>query len=50
MRYPIVIQKDTDSDYGVIVPDIPGCYSAGSTYDEALRNASEAIALSIIIS
>jgi predicted RNase H-like HicB family nuclease len=43
MRYPLVIHKDQDSDFGVIVPDIPGCYSAGSSYDEALNNAIEAI-------
>lgn len=43
MKYPIVIHKDKTSDYGVIVPDIPGCYSAGSSYDEALDNAQEAI-------
>ncbi|STX55470.1 Uncharacterised protein family (UPF0150) [Legionella beliardensis] len=43
MRYPIVIHKDEQSDFGVMVPDIPGCYSAGSTYDEALTNAIEAI-------
>lgn len=43
MRYPVVIHKDQDSDFGVMVPDIPGCYSAGSSYDEALSNAIEAI-------
>jgi len=43
MRYPVVIHKDSDSDYGVSVPDIPGCFSAGSTYDEALVNITEAI-------
>ena len=43
MRYPIVIHKDEQSDFGVSIPDIPGCYSAGSTYDEALTNAIEAI-------
>jgi predicted RNase H-like HicB family nuclease len=43
MRYPIVIHKDPDSDYGVTVPDIPGCFSAGNTMDEAMQNASEAI-------
>jgi predicted RNase H-like HicB family nuclease len=43
MRYPVVIHKDEHSDFGVSVPDIPGCYSAGSTYDEALTNAIEAI-------
>lgn len=43
MRYPVVIHKDKESDFGVMVPDIPGCYSAGSTYDEALNNIIEAI-------
>ena len=31
--------------YGVTVPDLPGCTSGGSTTDEALRNAVEAIRL-----
>ena len=43
MRYPIVIHKDRDSDYGVTVPDLPGCFSAGETLDDALQQASEAI-------
>lgn len=43
MRYPVVIHKDVESDFGVIVPDITGCYSAGSTYEEALKNVTEAI-------
>jgi len=43
MRYPVVIHKDEHSDFGVSIPDISGCYTAGSTYDEALTNAIEAI-------
>ena len=43
MRFPIAIHKDEDSDYGVTVPDLPGCFSAGETVDEALTNAVEAI-------
>ncbi len=43
MRYPIVIHKDIDSAYGVTVPDLPGCFSAGDTFDEALEQAKEAI-------
>ncbi len=43
MQYPIFIHKDENSDYGVIVPDLPGCFSAGSTIEEAIRNAHEAI-------
>lgn len=43
MHYPVVIHKDTESDYGVTVPDLPGCFSAGETLDEALQEAMEAI-------
>lgn len=45
MSYPVVIHKDRDSDYGVTVPDLPGCFTAGSTIDEALAMAREAIEL-----
>jgi len=47
VRYPIVIHKDKKSDYGVTVPDLPGCFSAGSTMDEAMAMAREAIELHI---
>jgi predicted RNase H-like HicB family nuclease len=43
MRYPVVIHKDKTSDYGVTVPDLPGCFSAGDTLEEALTQAVEAI-------
>lgn len=43
MRYPVVIHKDSNSDYGVTVPDLPGCFSAGETMDDALTQAVEAI-------
>jgi len=47
MHYPVLIQKDPDSDYGIIVPDLPGCISAGATIDEALEMVKEAIELHI---
>lgn len=43
MRYPVVIHKDPDTDYGVTVPDLPGCFSAGDTIDDALLQVVEAI-------
>jgi predicted RNase H-like HicB family nuclease len=43
----IAIHKDSESDYGVTVPDLPGCFSAASTIDEALLMAQEAIELYI---
>lgn len=45
MKFPVVIHKDADSDYGVTVPDVPGCFSAGTTFSEALENVHEALAL-----
>ena len=45
MRYPIVIEPGTETTaFGVIVPDLPGCFSAGDTLDEALTGAEEAAA------
>ena len=44
MRYPISIEIGSDNTaYGVVVPDLPGCFSAGDTLDEAVINAEEAI-------
>ncbi|WPD76683.1 type II toxin-antitoxin system HicB family antitoxin [Dickeya fangzhongdai] len=44
MFYPIAIETGDDTHaYGVTVPDLPGCFSAGDTLDEAIANAKEAI-------
>lgn len=43
MRYIAFIHKDPDSAYGVSFPDMPGCFSAGDTIDEAVRNAVDAL-------
>jgi predicted RNase H-like HicB family nuclease len=45
MNFPVAIHKNPDSIYGVSVPDLPGCISGGSTVDEALAGAREAIVL-----
>lgn len=34
---------DADHAFGVVVPDLPGCFSAGDTLEEAIKNAAEAI-------
>src|SRR3954447_21139439 len=44
MRY-VAIVDGSPGAYGVVVPDLPGCTSAGPTIDEALRNAVEAVTL-----
>lgn len=46
MRYVVAIEKGSKKHaYGVVVPDLPGCFSAGDTLDEAITNAKEAILL-----
>ncbi|MFA5170266.1 MAG: type II toxin-antitoxin system HicB family antitoxin [Sulfuriferula sp.] len=46
MEFNIAIEPGTENTaYGVVVPDLPGCFSAGDTLDEAMDNAREAIAL-----
>ena len=43
MHYPVVIHKEKTSDYGVTVPDLPGCFSAGDCMEDALVSVVEAI-------
>lgn len=43
MKYSVVLHKDPQSDYSVTVPDLPGCFSAGNTIEEALSMTREAI-------
>jgi predicted RNase H-like HicB family nuclease len=46
LKYPIAIEPGDDTTaFGVIVPDLPGCFSAGDTLDEAVENSKEAISL-----
>ena len=44
MRYPIAIEPGNDATaWGVVVPDLPGCFSAGDTLEEAMIAAEVAI-------
>jgi predicted RNase H-like HicB family nuclease len=47
MRYPIIMHTENHRVFGVIVPDLPGCFSAGDSIEEAIDNAHEAIMLYI---
>ena len=44
MPYHRVIHGDPDYDYRGEVAELPGCYTAGSTPEEALANLDEAMA------
>ena len=43
--YFAIVHKDEDSAVGVVFPDLPGCFSAGDTYNKAIANAHEALRL-----
>jgi predicted RNase H-like HicB family nuclease len=45
MRFPVVLHSDDGVRFGVTVPDLPGCFSAGDDFDQALTSAREAIEL-----
>ena len=44
MKYSIAIEPGSDSQaWGVVVPELPGCYSAADkSIDQATENAKEA--------
>ncbi|MGX9522771.1 type II toxin-antitoxin system HicB family antitoxin [Vibrio mediterranei] len=44
IRFPIAIERGNANEaWGVVVPDLVGCYSAGDSYGDALVMAKEAI-------
>ena len=44
-RYPIAIEPGTEQTaFGIVVPDLPGCFSAGDTLDDAMMGVEEAVA------
>jgi predicted RNase H-like HicB family nuclease len=46
MRYTVVLSPEPDgSAFNVTVPAMPGCLTWGTTVEEALEHAREAIAL-----
>jgi predicted RNase H-like HicB family nuclease len=42
--YFALMHKDDGTSYGVSFPDVPGCISAGDTFEQAVANAGEALA------
>jgi predicted RNase H-like HicB family nuclease len=43
IRYIALIEED-NGNYGVVFPDLPGIVSAGSSFDDAVKNAHEILA------
>jgi predicted RNase H-like HicB family nuclease len=46
-KFTVVVERDEDGLYVASVPSLPGCYTQGETYDEALENIKDAIRLHI---
>ena len=45
LHYLVRINKDSNSDWGALVLDLPGCVATGTTIDAALGRIQSAIAL-----
>jgi len=44
MHYPVTIEPGSETTaWGVVVPDLPGCFSAGDTLEEALIQTEQAV-------
>jgi len=45
LQYRVLLRKEPEGGYTVIVPSLPGCITYGETVDEAIKMAKEAIEL-----
>jgi predicted RNase H-like HicB family nuclease len=45
MKKYMVIYEQGETNWGAIVPDLPGCVNIGDTFEEVQSNVKEAIAL-----
>ena len=46
-QYTVIFEKETNSDWGAYVPDLPGCIAVAQTREEVNRLIREAIVLHI---
>jgi predicted RNase H-like HicB family nuclease len=47
LSYRILLRKEPEGGYTVMVPSLPGCVTYGDTVEEAIEKAREAIELYI---
>jgi predicted RNase H-like HicB family nuclease len=45
MRMKVILEPSDEGGYTIYAPALPGCVSQGETWEEALANIQEAIAL-----
>ena len=43
--YNAILQKEEDGGYSVSVPSLPGCFSQGDDFEDAIKNIQEAMEL-----
>ena len=43
--YNVILQKEEDGGYSVSVPSLPGCFSQGDNFEDAIKNIQEAMEL-----
>ena len=46
-KFTVVVEQDEDGLYVASIPLLPGCYTQGDTYEEALENIKDALRLHI---
>ena len=45
LTFNAVFLEEDDGGYSASIPTLPGCYSQGDTFEEAVKNIKEAIEL-----
>ena len=45
LSYRVLLRKEPEGGYTIIVPSLPGCVTYGDTIDEGITKAKEAIDL-----
>ncbi len=46
-NYTVIIEREEDGGYHAFCPALRGCHSQGDTYEEIIKNITEAIQLYI---
>jgi antitoxin HicB len=47
LSYRVLLRKEPEGGYTVVIPSLPGCVTYGDTIEEAIKRAKEAIGLYI---
>ena len=47
LNFRVLLKKEPEGGFTVLVPSLPGCITYGDTIDESIANAKEAIELYI---